>query len=139
MRRDFTKQKEIALHAWQIEEIYGIEIELREMIGQLHIEMTDTSLSWSKSEIKADLSIASTLLDICKERKEVINNSAIRMDRKFKEVARKILVKQVFDAIHKESIKPKVFVVDETKSQMKPEYLDIVVENKYLSEINEQR
>jgi hypothetical protein len=137
MRRDLTTQKERAINAWQIEEIYELELELKEIIGQLHIDLSSTTLSWAKSEIKADLSVATTLLDICRERKVVVNNSTFRMDRKFREVARKMLLKPVYDAIHKESIKPRVFVVDETQSQIKAEYLDIVVTASSLQE-NEQ-
>lgn len=130
MRIDFSNYKEIVTNSWTTEELSLAEIEIVEIIGQLHIDLTSTTLSWSKAETKADLGVANALLEMCRERKTLALNSETRINRKFKEIAKKMLVKEVFDIIHKESIKPKVIVVDETRSQLKAEYLETVFEHK---------
>jgi hypothetical protein len=130
MRIDFSNHKNVALNSWNLIEIHQTEIELKEIIGELFHELHSTSLSFRKSEIKGDLGIATTIQDICKERKGLVNNANIKLDARFRAIAKKVLINTVYNQITKMAK-----VVDEappqnvTVSQMRPEYQDLEQEN----------
>jgi predicted DNA binding CopG/RHH family protein len=123
MKTNFDNYKNIAINSWNISEIYEVEVELKQTIGDLFTELNSTTLSFRKSEIKSDLGIATTLLEICKERKTTIGTANTKLDSKFRLIAKKLLVKSVYNQIlrlaQQEDAPPK----NDLASQLKPEYI----------------
>lgn len=95
-------------------ELYNIELDLVERIGILHKEVIMADSPMSQSEIKANLSMANALLNICKERQAEMKDLGGRLNYNFRMAAKAILTKENYKNVMDFAVQPR----HEVKSEL---------------------
>lgn len=99
MIRQLSDLKEIVLNSQDKNELYSLEIELQELIGNLHkrIRMADTIMD--KSDAQAELGLANSMIGICRERQNEVGNWNNKVNYNFRMAAKTMLSKETYQKI----------------------------------------
>ncbi len=108
--------KETIITCQDSNELYRIEIELQEYIGELYKEkrspnslpnFISSSSQKDETEIKSEIELASLLQNICRDRLPNLKNENIRFNHKFMIAAKVLLPEKEFEKIEKAAIMPR--------------------------------
>lgn len=98
--------KEIVLKAQDKDELYIAEIDLQELIADLYSKIETTYNAATKVRYKGELSVANSLIGICRERQNEVakkqqdaRNSDNRHNYNFRMAAKSVLTKATYEKI----------------------------------------
>ena len=104
---DLQKTKISVMSTDQVFDLYNIEIELVEYIGDLHRSIIMCETNIEGSEYRAKLSLANTLLSICRERQGEMKDFGARINYNFRMAAKGMLKKEIYSKIYEAAKMPR--------------------------------
>lgn len=88
-------------------ELYRIEIDLQEYIGELYKERKNPNSQKDETDVKSEIELASLLQNICRDRLPNVRNKNIRFNHSFVVAAKVVLSKEEFEKVEKEAVMPR--------------------------------
>jgi hypothetical protein len=116
--------KTIVLNSESKDEMYKCEIELTEIVSSLYKTLPLLDLGQERIETKSKLSLANSLLTVCRERKEEVGNLANRINYNFRTAAKLMLSKETYEKIYSQACVPRK-ETKEMKKELKSNRADI--------------
>lgn len=105
--QDLQQLKQIVLTSQDKDELYLAEIELTELSSSLHKAIRLSEFASDQGEHKGNLSLATALIGICRERQQEMGNLANRINYNFRMAAKLMLKKETYEAIWQKSQLPR--------------------------------
>jgi len=113
MTESLSNIKNIVLNSQDKNELYAAEIDLAEIVSDLYKKIAACYNYKAKVDIKGELSIANTLLDVCRERQKEIKDLSGRLNYNFRMAAKVMLCNDTYERILQQAAFPR----PETKQQ----------------------
>lgn len=99
MIRQLSDLKEIVLNSQDKNELYSLEIELQELIGNIHKRIRMAGTIMDKSDAQAELGLANSMIGICRERQGEVGNWNNKVNYNFRMAAKAMLSKETYQKI----------------------------------------
>lgn len=99
---DLKQIRDSIMTADEVNHLYELEIDLVEFVGILHERVSMAESRMEQSEAKSELSMANTLLAICRDKQSEVKDVGAKLNYNFRMAAKKMLkaesYKQIFEA-----------------------------------------
>ena len=114
--QELESLKETVLNSQDKNELYLAEVQLTEISSRLHkaIKLADTTIE--QVEHKGNLSLATSLIGICRERQSEVGNWANKVNYNFRMAAKTMLKSETYKAIWEKAQLTRQDVKDEKRS-----------------------
>lgn len=106
MSRSIGELKKIVLESQDRNELYNAEVELTELMAGYYTTLSQAFSESTKIKTKGELSLATTLKEICKERQVEVkrkqeddNNLSNKLNYNFRMAARQALTKETYQRL----------------------------------------
>lgn len=96
---DLKSLREKVMSAEELHELFNLELDLTEYKTKQHTSFHQSQTQHEQTEIKGNLSMLTTLLEICRERQSEIKDVNAKLNYHFRMAAKTMLEKQTYDSI----------------------------------------
>lgn len=110
---DLKETRQSVMTAETITQLYEIELDLTEHIGILHKGVMTADTTFEQSDVKSNLSMANTLLAICRERQSEVRDLGNRLNYNFRMASKSMLTKDTYENIMRKAHLPRQEVKSE--------------------------
>lgn len=120
---NLEKLKESIFNTDEVDDIYRCQIDLMEAIGNYHKSLRMAESDMEATEIKANLNLANTLTEVCREKIKDIRDTGARLNYHFRMAAKSMLHKSTYNDIMKVATLPRKEVKADKKELSKNRYI----------------